>query len=49
MYGINVTFIDPVPLSPVLATIVAQTFLAITRQPLEVESCPSTLQIREVF
>jgi len=31
------------------ATIMAGTFLAITRQPLELESCPNLLRIRDVF
>ena len=37
------------PLRPAQATIVAGTFLAITLQPLELESCSNPLRIQQVF
>jgi len=37
------------PLRPSQVTIVAGTFLAITCQPLELESCSNPLRIQEVF
>jgi len=37
------------PLRPTQATIVAGTLLAITCQPLELESCSNPLQIQQVL
>ena len=37
------------PLRPAQTTIVAGTFLAITRQPLKLESCSNPLRIQQVF
>jgi len=37
------------PLRPAQGTVVAGTFLAMTRQPLELESCSNPLRIQQVF
>jgi len=34
---------------PAKATIISATFLAITRQPLELENCSNLIKIRKVF